>query len=514
MKLSCPTCHQTIEIGQFPSVETLNCAHCGATIPISSAPEVNLPTYIPEESEFVPELLASLGQYEILEEISRGGMGIVFKALQRGLNRIVALKMILSGSFAGTEQVTRFYAEAEAAALLDHPGIVPIYEVGEIGNQIYLSMAYLENGTLAKRLQGAPLSYREIASIIQRVAVALQFAHERGIIHRDLKPNNILLDGGGLPVITDFGLAKNLNINTELTLTGQIVGTPAYMPPEQALGESVGPHVDIYSMGATLYTMLTGRPPFHAATPHETLAQLIDRDPIPVHVLSPEVPQDLQTICEKCLRKEIQKRYISAQELADDLGRWLRNEPIQARPVGLFEKLWLWTRRRPAIALFSAAMSGALMLVIILILVIRSNRAEVTQFESKDAWNQYLRQIQLTDRLLLLARSANYTQATEKSDILIEEGRTTPMMSYDLACVYALAMEQVKRDDRLPSQAKHSTLEKLGSKSINALELAWQRGYFQAIDQWESFLQDSDLDSIRTHSDFQALSAKIKASRP
>lgn len=512
MKLSCPSCSQTIEVDQFSGADTLNCANCGATIPITAALKFEATTFVPEQSQFTSELLASVGQYEILEEIARGGMGIVFKARQRGLNRIVALKMLLAGSSAERDHVARFYAEAEAVASLDHPGIVPVYEVGKNGDQIFLSMAYLETGTLSKRLQESPLTYREIASIMQSVALAVQFAHEHGVIHRDLKPSNILLDREGRPIVSDFGLAKNLNINNELTLTGQIVGTPAYMSPEQAAGQSVGPSADIYSLGATLYKMLTGRAPFHSDTPHKTLAQVISCDPVRVQVLSPDVPKNLQTICEKCLQKEVKQRYLSAQDLADDLGRWLRNEPIQARPVSLLEKTRLWIRRRPTVAIATAAISAALLLVFVLILTLRSSREDVRQFETKNTWNQYLRQIQLTDRLLLLARSPDYAEAIKTADTLMEERKATPLMYYDLACVYSLATEQVKLDSSLSPPERQSATDQLARKALNSLELSWKRGYFQNVDQWALLLIDTDFDPIRHQPAFEALTTKIEAS--
>lgn len=303
------------------------------------------------------------GDYELLEEIARGGMGIVYRARQISLNRIVALKMIQTGHLASSEDVQRFHAEAEAAANLDHPGIVPIYEVGEHLGRHYFSMCYVEGNNLALRLREGPLPSREVAELLRQVSEAVQYAHEHGVIHRDLKPANILLEqavetesdspdreaatGSGVlahasrPRITDFGLAKRLNSDSQLTGTGQILGTPSYMSPEQASGavDHIGPASDVYSLGAILYQLLTGRPPFQAETPLETLSQLLDSDPLPPRLLNRNVPRDLEAICMKCLDKEPARRYSSAHDLADDLGRYLESEPIRASSVNLLDRV-------------------------------------------------------------------------------------------------------------------------------------------------------------------------------
>ncbi|MEM9645759.1 MAG: serine/threonine-protein kinase [Planctomycetota bacterium] len=222
------------------------------------------------------------GSYELLEEIARGGMGVVFKAREKTLNRIVALKMILTGQLAGKEDVQRFRAEAEAAARLDHAGIVPIYEIGQVEDQHYFAMSFIDGKSLAERMTQGPLPPREAAKLIRKICLAMAYAHGRGVIHRDLKPANVLVDADGQPKVTDFGLAKQTASDSNLTGTGQILGTPAYMPPEQAAGKSdeIGPLADVYSIGAMLYALLSGRPPFQAATPIDTLRQVLDRDPV------------------------------------------------------------------------------------------------------------------------------------------------------------------------------------------------------------------------------------------
>jgi eukaryotic-like serine/threonine-protein kinase len=301
--------------------------------------------------------LRQFGDYELLEEIARGGMGVVYRARQRRLNRTVALKMILAGELASADDVQRFLCEAEAAAGLDHPGIVPVYECGTVGDQHYFSMGFVEGESLGTRLAAGPLPPREAAEIVAAVADAVDYAHTRGIIHRDLKPANILLDRDGRPRVTDFGLAKRVSGDSGLTRTGQAMGTPSYMPPEQAAGRlaEVGPASDVYSLGAVLYASLTGRPPFQAASALETLLQVLEEEPVPPRQLNPNVPGELETITLKCLQREAARRYRTARDLADELRRFLSGEPILARPVGRLQRGWRWCRRNPKLAVLTAA---------------------------------------------------------------------------------------------------------------------------------------------------------------
>jgi serine/threonine-protein kinase len=305
--------------------------------------------------------------YELLRELGRGGMGVVYLARQVALKRVVALKMILVGAHAGPAEVARFRREAEAAARLQHPHIVQVHEIGVHEGLPYLSLEYVEGGSLAQKLAGTSLRPRESAWLVETLARAVQGAHQRGIVHRDLKPANVLLTGVGDPKITDFGLAKCLDDASGPTATKAILGTPSYMAPEQAGGQSrqVGPAADVYALGAILYELLTGRPPFKADTPLETLQQVQFREPVLPSRLKPKLPRDLVTICLKCLQKEPARRYGSAEELAEDLRRFRAGESIRGRSVSRTEKLWRWCRRNPTVAALTTVIA---LLVVALIL--------------------------------------------------------------------------------------------------------------------------------------------------
>ena len=279
------------------------------------------------------DLPCRFGDYELLEEIGRGGMGIVYRARQVSLNREVALKMILRGQLASDVDRHRFQAEAEAAARLDHPGIVPVYEVRELDGQPYFSMKYVKGCTLSQLLSAGPMPAEEAARLLANVARAIHYAHRQGVLHRDLKPSNILIDDEGQPHVTDFGLAKRVGQAESLTRTGAVLGTPAYMAPEQAAGArgEVGPASDVFSLGSILYHMLTGRPPFQAASPVDTVLMLLEQEVVPPRVLNPKADRDLEMIAMRCLQKPIDLRYDGAAGLADDLEAFLKDEPIVAR---------------------------------------------------------------------------------------------------------------------------------------------------------------------------------------
>lgn len=293
--------------------------------------------------------LRYFGDYELLEEVARGGMGIVYRARQVSLNRVVAVKMILAGQLATEADVKRFHTEAEAAANLQHPNIVAIHEIGEHDGQHYFSMDFVEGSSLADEIKRSPFTAVRAAVLLQTLAEAVHHAHQRGTLHRDLKPQNVLLDAAGRPRITDFGLAKRVQDDSTLTRTGTVMGSPNYMPPEQATGRlpEMGPASDVYALGAMLYEMLTGVPPFARGTAVETLRAMLEEEPVPPAKRRPDIPPDLATICLKCLEKRPIQRYSSARELAEELGRFLHHEPIQARPVHAGRQALAWCRRHP-----------------------------------------------------------------------------------------------------------------------------------------------------------------------
>jgi eukaryotic-like serine/threonine-protein kinase len=319
----------------------------------------------------------SVGDYELLEMIARGGMGIVYRARQKSLNRVVAVKMLLAGEFAQPKFIERFRSEAEAVARLQHPNIVAIHEVGEHEGLPFFSMDYVEGKNLAEvtaDLRFAITDFSRTARWMKTMAEAVQYAHQHGIIHRDLKPSNVLIDRNDQPRITDFGLAKRFDASGDestirsrqstITLSGEVLGSPNYLPPEQA-GEKhgrVGPRSDLYSLGAILYHLLTGRPPFQAESLTSLLKQVVEIDPVPPRSLNPGIPRDLETICLKSLEKESPHRYATAQELAEELGRFLEGKPIHARPVNVAGKVWKWCWRQPV----RASLAGALLLVLVL----------------------------------------------------------------------------------------------------------------------------------------------------
>ena len=460
----------------FPSIRTTDGVESGAahsddeTIVPTSQADSDTQTFR-KESKSLPEKQPEsggrlFGEYELLGEIARGGMGVVYKARQVRLNRVVALKMIRSGRLADDEEIQRFQREAEAAAKLEHPNIVPIYEVGESDGQHFFSMGFVDGPPLSDLIEDGPLPAKQAAELTRTIANAVQYAHEQGIVHRDLKPANVLLasigrepaDGAddtrtgststqpgglhpplafGVPRITDFGLAKNITADTGMTATGQIMGTPSYMPPEQAAGETekIGPLVDVYSIGAMLYCQLTGRPPFQSANQIDTMRQVLENEPVPPRQLNPAIPRDLDTICLKCLEKTPAKRYASATALADDLGRFLDNRPILARPIGTLNRFGRWCKRNPLVATLTAAVLAA---SIVGTLVAWSFAIEADA-RATDFYNEQIKAQQLADNYKSVAaketkerqaKVAALKKVTAKQKELNEQLETTGIALY------------------------------------------------------------------------------------
>ncbi len=373
-----------------------------------------------ESSPAAPHALLhrSFGDYELLEEIGYGGVGVVYKARQRSLDRVVALKLLLSGPHAPPHSVKRFRAEAVATAALQHPNIVAIHEVGFCGGQHFIVMDFVEGTPMSALMRGNPLSARRAAGYIKLLAEAIHYAHEHGILHRDLKPANVLIDTNDQPRVTDFGLAKRLEGDSELTATGQMLGSPNYMPPEQAIGKrgAASRRTDVYALGAILYHALTGRPPFIGESLGDTVQQVLNLDPVSPRALNPSVPADLETVCLKCLEKEPAKRYATAQLLAADLSRLLDGESVLARPIGRLAIAWRWCRRNPRLAGLTAGLVLVFTLGLIGVLW-QWRQAESARREAvENLWHSYLAQAranrwsgragQRFDSLAVLAKAA------------------------------------------------------------------------------------------------------------
>ena len=344
----CTGCVLETALGAFPN-------------PVAGVADPGSTDLAPDNADAVPQvkttarvakMLGELGDYELLEEIGRGGQGVVFRARQKSLNRTVALKVIGLGQWATQAHLKRFRLEAEAAASLDHPCIVPIYEVGERDGQCYFSMKFVEGGQLDEVVKHTPLSIRQAVELIAKVSRTVHYAHEHGILHRDIKPGNILLDINGEPQLTDFGLARLVESESTVTRTLEVLGTPSYMAPEQAAGNSakLTSATDVYGLGAVLYQLLTGHPPFAGGTTYETIKLLLETEPRPPRLWNPKIDRDLSTICLKCLEKDPQRRYSSALVLAEDLERWLKHEPISARRTGVVGRGKKWLQRNPTLA--------------------------------------------------------------------------------------------------------------------------------------------------------------------
>ena len=339
----CPACLLESGLGQLEDESVDGAAHSSGDDGVQAADR--------KKAARSAKILGDFGDYELLEEIGRGGQGVVYRAYQKSLNRTVALKVIGLGPWTTEAHLKRFRREAEAAAKLQHPGIIPIHEVGERDGQCYFSMDFIEGGQLDEVVKRTPLSIRHAAELIAKLARTVHYAHEHGILHRDIKPGNILLDVNSEPHLTDFGLARLVEADSTITRTLEVMGTPSYMAPEQAAGEhtKISKATDVYGLGTVLYQLLTGCPPFAGGTSYQTIRLLLDTEPRQPRLLNPKVDRELSTICLKCLEKDSKRRYSSALALAEDLEHWLKHEPIQAKPSGFFTHSRKWVRRNPSI---------------------------------------------------------------------------------------------------------------------------------------------------------------------
>jgi eukaryotic-like serine/threonine-protein kinase len=419
--------------------------------------------------------------YEVLEELGRGGMGVVYRARHVALDRVVALKMVLLGAHARAKDLERFRAEAQAVARFQHPNIVQVYEVGEADGLPYFSLEFVPGGSLSRKIARDPQDPRYAATVVEALARAMQYAHERGVVHRDLKPSNVLLAGDGTPKVTDFGLAKRADDDSGRTQTGQVLGTPSYMAPEQAGGQSnkVGPATDVYALGATLYDLLTGRPPFSGSSVLDTLEMVRTREPVPPGSLTGRLPRDLETITLKCLQKDPARRYESAGALADDLRRFLDGRPILARPVGPGERAWRWAKRNPWVA----GLGSAVALLLVTVAVVTSSLSYSLAAKKKEAEEtahreeaarlvaQALEQKALAERRTAIKarddeRAARLTAAEQRQlaldtvrDVLL---RVDELMKNDVRLV-PLRLEIIRRMltdvDRIRDHAQKNPLE-------------------------------------------------------
>ncbi len=480
------------------------------------------------------------GDYELLNEIARGGMGITYRARQIPLNRIVALKMIKSGQLANEQEIRRFQTEAELAAGLDHPNIVPVFEVGEIDGRHFFSMGYVEGESLEQRLLAGPMPLRDAARLLMVVAEAIHYAHEKGVIHRDLKPGNIMLSNRPVrsgpesrgvaspeaacpredsssdletlvPRVTDFGLAKQLADDSDLTVAGQVLGTPGYMPPEQADGRvgDIGPYSDVYSLGAILYCLITGRPPFQAAGMMKTLRQVVECEPASPRQLNWAIDQDLETICLKCLEKEPKRRYRSARALADELRRYLDHRPIRARSIGRLAHLWRWCRRRPALATLSATLVIALLAgtTVSTYYAVQANRnAQIYRWEKLHAAHQAdLAQAALRNERQAHAKLKASLAETEQTirrwvetannAELLREPRFRPLLKrllQDALTHYTRFVEQHDSDQDTPTRIRLAyaffEIGKINDRSGATSEAI--AAYRQAISQYQRLTKD------------------------
>jgi tRNA A-37 threonylcarbamoyl transferase component Bud32 len=511
-----------------------------STLPQPGTPHA--PCTSPAELRSQTGELPKLPGYEVLALIDEGGMGTVYLALQPRLQRQVAIKMVRAGRHARAEQLDRFRAEAEAVARLRHPHIIQIYEVGEWQGQPYFSMEYVADGDLAQRLARGLVPPRESAQMVRTLAQAMHHAHTCGVVHRDLKPANVLLrrkptglDGGGdsetfEPLVGDFGLAKLLD-EVGPTQTGMVLGTPQYLAPEQAEGrvQDVGAVTDVYAIGVILYEMLAGRPPFLGASTLEILDQVRRTDPMPPSRVQPRIPAELEVICLKCLAKESSRRYATAAELADDLGRYLRGEPVKARRTPAWQRAARWARREPQLAgLATLTVCAVLSLLGVWVGFTYQLQAAATQLQEerdeatrlKTLAEEGLRKAEVeksrSESLLFRCMSAidEHARATEQSREMKQLTGEPGSIPFVVARVYAASARVYRNDIQLSEADRDHFAERYAAKAVELLHQAADHRYFDSDRNRQKLWADSDLTALRDRGDFRALVHKLGIREP